>query len=208
MCPDIRWLSLSNCTSARVGPPDRVFTQPSTLATLKLGCGWRNSFGPDNNLRSLLAASSTTLHHLNCRIDSPEDVDLLLGAVVEADLSLRTLSFVVRTELIFDLSTLVNACPTVDTLMIESPHPQIIREVLGGLDVGVKLRRLVVNLRASLYNSADALNSWLELPALASLEVFVLRGSRYKAFAALDEGQSVLATAAGLGVQEVILGKG
>lgn len=199
---------MSNCCSEAVGQPGRVFTAPSSLATLKLGYAWRYAFLPDNNLASLLSISASTLQSFSVRVDDMDDLDLVLSSITAVTLSLRTLSIVARSDALFDLAALVNAFSTIDTLIIECPHSNLVHDTLVDVDGDLKLKRLIVNLRAGLYKSTAALESMLALPALAGLEVLVLRGSRYKAFAASDEGRAVLVTAEQRGIKRVFLRKG
>ncbi len=184
-----------------------AFTQPSRLASLKLAYAWRYTFSPNNNLNSLLALSASTLNQLSVQIDTDEDVNLLLGALPVANLSLGTLSLVLKTD-VPNPAALVDAFPTIDTLTLECADLALVRELLDTLDPAVKLRRLVLNLRASLAKSAEALQRWLALPSLAGLEVLVVRGSRSKFVALSDEGKAVVDAARARGIKQVFLRKG
>jgi hypothetical protein len=185
-----------------------AFTQPSGLFQLKLGYAWRYTFTPNNNLNSLLNLCAKTLRQLSVQLDTPDDVRILLDALAPANLSLATLSLVFKTADLPDLAQLVNACPTIDTLIIECAHPPAIEDILSNVDPALKLRRLVLNLRASLVKSPEAVLRWLALPSLSGLEVLVLRGSRVKVFTGCEEGQGVLEAALRRGVKEMFVHKG
>jgi len=159
-----------------VDQADQSFAQTRGLVQLKLGDSWSRTFGPNSNLSALISASAQTLTQLSVRIEYSNELKLVFSAGSPARLNLRTLSLTVKTDDVPNLAQLFNACPTIETLIIESSIPEVIIQALDGLSPVIKLSRLIINLRKSLLGSAVALTDWLALPGSAGIEVLVVRG--------------------------------
>lgn len=178
------------------------------MRKLTLAHNFSNAFSNALSLSSFLAGAAATLSELHLTIASQPQAETVLGMAGQVNLGVKTLciglsdeaAMVLQGSTAVTVAAVVNRMRQIDTLSITSSDTELFTHLFANLDPNLQIIRLTCNLRTSLFHSAGDVETWLTAPALASLRLLVLRGTRSRAFSTKD-GQALIAAAEARGVE-------